>query len=113
MKTMEPETKPEGAIDLTRYSKEKRQALEVTEDARGPHLMDGFASGLFLGSPKFSPLYQVIQKPSPDGEEGEKFLRTLERTLDLYANPDEIDEVESRVRGIFGGRHSELQRIQR
>ena len=71
MKTMEPETKPEGAIDLTRYSKEKRQALEVTEDARGPRLMDGFASGLFLGSPKFSPLYQVIKKPSPDGEEGE------------------------------------------
>jgi len=92
MKTMEPETKPEGAIDLTRYSKEKRQALEVTEDARGPRLMDGFASGLFLGSPKFSPLYEVIQKPSPDGEEGEKFLNTLERTLDLHANPDEIDE---------------------
>ena len=92
MKTMEPETKPEGAIDLTRYSKEKRQALEVTEDARGPRLMDGFASGLFLGSPKFSPLYEVIQKPSPDGEEGEKFLKTLERTLDLHANPDEIDE---------------------
>ena len=92
MKTMEPETKPEGAIDLTRYSKEKRQALEVTEDARGPRLMDGFASGLFLGSPKFPPLYQVIQKPSPDGEEGEKFLNTLERTLDLHANPDEIDE---------------------
>ena len=80
MKTMEPETKPEGAIDLTRYSKEKRQALEVTEDARGPRLMDGFASGLFLGSPKFSPLYGVIQKPSPDGEEGEKFLNTLEHT---------------------------------
>ena len=92
MKTMEPETKPEGAIDLTRYSKEKRQALEVTEDARGPRLMDGFASGLFLGSPKFSPLYEVIQKTSPDGEEGEKFLKTLERTLDLHANPDEIDE---------------------
>jgi len=92
MKTMEPETKPEGAIDLTRYSKEKRQALEVTEEARGPRVMDGFASGLFLGSPKFSPLYEVIQKPSPDGEEGEKFLKSLERTLDLHANPDEIDE---------------------
>ena len=58
---------------------------------RGRGLMDGFASGIFLGSPKFSPLYQVIQKTS-DGDEGEKFLRTLERTLDLHANPDEIDE---------------------
>ena len=92
MKTMEPETKEEGAIDLTRYSKEKRQALEVTEDARGSRLMEGFSSGLFLGSPKFSPLYEVIQKTSLDGEEGEKFLRNLERTLDLHANPDEIDE---------------------
>ena len=32
MKTMEPETKEQGAIDLSRYSKEKRQALEVTEE---------------------------------------------------------------------------------
>ena len=54
--------------------------------------MEGFASGLFLGSPKFSPLYLVIKNQSPDGEEGDKFLRTLERTLDRHANPDEIDE---------------------
>ncbi len=92
MKTVEPETNPEGAIDLSRYSKEKRQALEVTEDARGPRLMDGFASGLFMGRPVFSSLHEAIQKPCPDGEEGEKFLKTLESTLDLHANPDEIDE---------------------
>ncbi|MAE53544.1 MAG: DNA polymerase II [Opitutae bacterium] len=92
MKTMEPETKEQGAIDLSRYSKEKRQALEVTEEARGPRLMEGFASGLFLGSPKFSPLYEVIKEESPDGKEGDKFLETLERTLDRHANPDEIDE---------------------
>ena len=92
MKTMEPETKEQGAIDLSRYSKEKRQALEVTEEARGPRLMEGFASGLFLGSPKFSPLYEVIKEESPDGKEGDKFLETLEHTLDRHANPDEIDE---------------------
>ena len=92
MNTMEPKNKKDGAIDLSRYSKEKRQALEVTEEARGPRLMDGFASGLFLGAPKFAPLYEVLKKPSPDTEEGESFLKTLERTLDRHANPDEIDE---------------------
>ena len=92
MKTVESKTNPEGAIDLSRYSKEKRQALEVTEDARGPRLMDGFASGLFMGRPVFSSLHEAIQKSCPDGEEGEKFLKTLESTLDLHANPDEIDE---------------------
>ncbi|NDH23550.1 MAG: hypothetical protein EBY49_06285 [Actinobacteria bacterium] len=54
--------------------------------------MDGFASGLFMGRPVFSSLHEAIQKPCPDGEEGEKFLKTLESTLDLHANPDEIDE---------------------
>ena len=92
MNTMEPKNKKDGAIDLSRYSKEKRQALEVTEEARGPRLMDGFASGLFLGAPKFAPLYEVLKKPSPDTEEGESFLKTLEHTLDRHANPDEIDE---------------------
>jgi len=61
MKTVEPETNPEGAIDLSRYSKEKRQALEVTEDARGPRLMDGFASGLFMGRPEGFQLLNPIQ----------------------------------------------------
>jgi alkylation response protein AidB-like acyl-CoA dehydrogenase len=92
MKTVEPKTNPDGAIDLTRYSKEKRQALEVTEEARGPRLMNGFASGLFMGRPRFDSLYEAIQKPCPDGEEGEKFLKTLEYVLDHHANPDEIDE---------------------
>ena len=92
MNTMEPKNKKDGAIDLSRYSKEKRQALEVTEEARGPRLMDGFASGLFLGAPKFAPLYEVLKKPSPDTEDGESFLKTLEHTLDRHANPDEIDE---------------------
>ncbi len=89
---MESKTPRPGAIDLSRYSKEKRQALEVTEDARGSRLMEGFASGLFMGAPKFGPLREVIRRPNPDGENGEIFLRKLQRVLDFHANPDEIDE---------------------
>jgi alkylation response protein AidB-like acyl-CoA dehydrogenase len=87
--TKEPST-PSG-IDLTRYSKEKRQALEVTEEARGSRIVDGFASGLFLGRPKFELLHRGAYAESPDGEQGERFLKRLREVLDRHANPDEID----------------------
>jgi len=90
MKATKEPSNPSG-IDLTRYSKEKRQALEVTEEARGSRIVDGFASGLFLGKPKFDLLERAACAKPPDGEEGEKFLKRLKEVLDRHANPDEID----------------------
>ena len=90
MKTMEkPQT--EGGLDLSRYSKEKREALEVTEEARGKRITDGFATGLFLGRPQFKPLIETAASKSRDGDEGERFLKLLRHVLDHHADPDEID----------------------
>ncbi len=90
MKTMEkPQT--EGGLDLSRYSKEKREALEVTEEARGKRITDGFATGLFLGRPQFKPLIETAASKSRDGDEGEHFLKLLRHILDHHADPDEID----------------------
>ena len=90
MKTME---KPQmgGGLDLSRYSREKREALEVTEEARGKRITNGFASGLFLGRPQFKPLVETAAAKSRDGDEGEHFLKLLRHILDHHADPDEID----------------------
>jgi len=90
MKTIK-EPKTDGVLDLSRYSKEKRQALEVTEEARGKRITNGFATGLFLGSPKFKPLVKTAAAKSRDGEAGEHFLKLLKHVLDHHADPDEID----------------------
>ena len=90
MKTLK-EAKTEGGLDLSGYSKEKRRALEVTEEARGKKIDKGFATGLFLGKPKFKPLAKAARATPPDGEEGEHFLKLLRHVITHHADPDEID----------------------
>ncbi len=80
------------AIDTSRMSKGKRDALELTENARdNPPAKPSFASQLFFGRPNMGDIFPFPIQPWTDHTEGESFLRNLRHVLDEYADPDEID----------------------
>jgi alkylation response protein AidB-like acyl-CoA dehydrogenase len=79
-------------IDTSRMSKGKRDALELTENARDKQpTRPSFASGLFLGQPDLTPISPFPAQNWDDKKAGEPFLKNLRCVLDEYVDPDEID----------------------
>ena len=81
-----------AAIDTSKMSKGKREALELAEASRDPLDDRGsFASNLFIGRYDFDRIYPWPAQSAEDRAAGEDFLRKLEGYLRDHVDPDEID----------------------
>src|SRR5947207_15415053 len=80
------------AIDTSKMSKGKREALELAEASRDPLDDRGsFASNLFIGRYDFDRIYPRPAQSAEDRAAGEDFLQKLEAYLRDHIDPDEID----------------------
>jgi len=84
---------PKSIIDTSHMSKDKRDALELTENARdtAPPI-PSYVSQLFMGEPDLYSLYPYPEQSKEDKEAGDQFLGKLRLVMDEYADPDEIDQ---------------------
>jgi alkylation response protein AidB-like acyl-CoA dehydrogenase len=80
---------PASLIDTSKMSAGQRAALELTEAAREAARESTFASDLFMGS--FNPPAAFPAQTIEDRDQGDAFLKSLERLLRDKVDPDEID----------------------
>ena len=81
-----------GAIDTSKMSKGKREALDLAEASRDPLDDRGsFASNLFIGRYDFDRIYPWPAQSAEDRAAGEDLLGKLEGYLRDHVDPDEID----------------------
>ncbi|PYJ50265.1 MAG: DNA polymerase II [Verrucomicrobia bacterium] len=81
-----------SAIDTSKMSKGKREALELAEASRDPLDDRGsFASNLFIGRYDFDRIYPWPAQSAEDRAAGEDLLGKLEGYLRDHVDPDEID----------------------
>ena len=79
-------------IDTSHMPKGKRDALELTENARDKQpTRPSFASGIFIGQPDLTPINPFPSQNWDDKKAGDPFLKNLRCVLDEYVDPDEID----------------------
>jgi 3-hydroxyacyl-CoA dehydrogenase/alkylation response protein AidB-like acyl-CoA dehydrogenase/enoyl-CoA hydratase/carnithine racemase len=80
---------PKSLIDTSKMSSGQRAALELTEAARETTKEPTLASGIFMGSLKLANVYspQTIE----DRDQGDAFLKSLDKILREKTDPDEID----------------------
>lgn len=82
---------PRSVIDTSKMSNGQRAALELTEAARETTREDTFASGLFMGSLNLAAIDPFPKQTAEDRDQGDAFLRALEKLLREKVDPDEID----------------------
>jgi alkylation response protein AidB-like acyl-CoA dehydrogenase len=95
LKTEEPKTRNEDQgplIDTSKMSAGQRAALELTESARELASDRGsFGSELFMGRLALDRLFPFPTQSAEDRDQGDAFLKKLERFLREHVDPDEID----------------------
>src|SRR5438034_4021704 len=95
LKTEEPKTHRDEQgplIDTSKMSAGQRAALEMTESAREVASERGsFGSQLFMGRLDLDRLFPFPMQSAEDREQGNAFLKKLERFLREHVDPDEID----------------------
>src|SRR5216110_1727473 len=81
-----------AAIDTSKMSKGKREALELAEASRDPLDDRGsFASNLFIGRYDFARIHPYPEQSSEDRTAGKEFLARLKEYLRENIDADEID----------------------
>jgi len=92
---MDPPTTPqpeaESTIDTSRMSQGQREALELTEAARGAPAQRSFAGELFMGRLELEQIYPFPEQPAADVEAGRPFLTELTHILKHEVDADQID----------------------
>src|SRR2546426_2178818 len=95
LKIEEPKTHrdEQGPLtDTSKMSAGQRAALEMTESAREVASERGsFGSQLFMGRLDLDRLFPFPMQSAEDREQGNAFLKKLERFLREHVDPDEID----------------------
>ena len=86
-----PQTEPTGVIDTSRMSAGQREALELTESARGAESGVGFAGALFMGRAAWGHAFPFPLQSAADAAAGQPFLSELARVLKHETDPDRID----------------------
>src|SRR5436305_11703008 len=100
-KTAKPSS---SAIDTSKFSKGKREALELAEVSRDPLDDRGsVASNLFMRRYDFNRIYPYPAQSAEDRAAGKDFLRKLENYLRAHVDPDEIDRTGGISPGNFKG----------
>jgi alkylation response protein AidB-like acyl-CoA dehydrogenase len=86
------ESEADSAIDTSKMSRAQREALELTEAARGASGYRSFAGDLFMGRLSLDHLYPFPLQSPLDADEGDPFLSELTHILKYEVDPDRIDE---------------------
>ena len=85
------EREPETVIDTSKMSQAQREALELTEAARGESDYRSFAGDLFMGRFQLEHVYPFPLQPALDLEAGRPFLGELNKILKYEVDADQID----------------------
>ena len=81
-----------GAIDTSKMSEGKRQALELAESSRDvTQSTTSFAAGIFMGDFQWDLIHPYPAQPPEDAEQGRAFHEKLESTLRERTDADAID----------------------
>src|SRR5947207_2799241 len=76
-----PEREAESVIDTSKMNRGQREALELTEAARGPSGYRSFAGELFMGRCALDHVYPFPLQPATDVAAGRPFLAELNYIL--------------------------------
>ncbi|MBI4626787.1 MAG: acyl-CoA dehydrogenase family protein [Verrucomicrobia bacterium] len=87
-----PEREAGTVIDTSTMNRGQREALELTEAARGAGGDRSFAGELFMGGFSLGRVYPFPLQPAVDVAAGQPFLTGLARVLKHEVDPDRIDE---------------------
>ncbi len=79
------------AIDTSKMSAGKREALEVTESAREDIVKRSFVAPIFMGKLPWEQIHPFPAQPAEDRAKGDGFLGKLEEFLRESVDADEID----------------------
>lgn len=82
---------PASVIDTSKMNQGQREAMELTEAARGETDYRSFAGDLFMGRFSLKHLYPFPLQPAEDVEAGRPFLSELAAVLKHEVDPDQID----------------------
>ncbi|HEY0945569.1 MAG TPA: acyl-CoA dehydrogenase family protein [Opitutaceae bacterium] len=82
---------PASVIDTSKMSQAQRDALELTEAARGASGYRSFAGDLFMGRCSLEHVYPFPEQPPADREAGRPFLDELAHILKHEVDADRID----------------------
>lgn len=81
----------ETTIDTSKMNRGQREALELTEAARGAATQRSFAGDLFMGRLALERVYPFPEQSAADIEAGRPFLDELARILKHEVDADRID----------------------
>jgi alkylation response protein AidB-like acyl-CoA dehydrogenase len=81
----------ESTIDTSKMNRGQREALELTEAARGAPEQRSFAGELFMGRLALEQVYPFPEQPAADVEAGRLFLAELANILKHEVDADQID----------------------
>jgi alkylation response protein AidB-like acyl-CoA dehydrogenase len=81
----------DSLIDTSKMSAGQRSALEMTESSRDKRALSGLAASLFDGRPELERLVPFPQQSLEDRDQGDTFIKKLERFLLDKTDPDQID----------------------
>jgi alkylation response protein AidB-like acyl-CoA dehydrogenase len=97
---MTQKTSTDSLIDTSKMSRGQRAALEMAEGSRDQRALSGFAASLFDGHPEFVGITPFPEQATEDCDQGNAFLKKLDRFLRNRTDPDTIDlkgEIPDRV----------------
>lgn len=100
---MKPSQAPDSIIDTSKMSAGQRAALEMAEASRDTRELSGFAASLFNGDPDFRLVFPFPLQSQEDRDQGDAFLRKLDRFLDEETDPDAIDRDGEIPDSVFAG----------
>ena len=88
---MSQKTSSDSLIDTSKMPRGQRSALEMAESSRDQRALSGFAASLFDGRPEFDRITPFPQQSDEQRDQGNTFLRQLERFLRDRTDPNAID----------------------
>ncbi len=86
-----PQADTTGVIDTSKMNAGQREALELTESARGAESGAGFAGDLFMGRAAWDRVFPFPLQSRDDAAAGRPFLAELASILKHEVDPDRID----------------------
>jgi alkylation response protein AidB-like acyl-CoA dehydrogenase len=89
---MSQSTSSDSLIDTSKMSRGQRSALEMAESSRDQRALSGFAASLFDGRPEFERITPFPTQSDEERDQGNTFLRKLDRFLRDRTDPDVIDK---------------------
>src|SRR5580765_1998268 len=99
-----PQDEQTTLIDTSKMSAGRRAALEMTEAARETASERGsFGSALFMGKLDLNRLFPFPQQSPEDRDQGDAFLKKLERFLREHVDADEIDRTGEIPQDVIDG----------